>query len=480
MRRRAFLAGLAAGALGGCAHAAPERPEGRPNILFAIADDQSWVHTSIGGDPVVRTPVFDRLAREGVLYSNAFCSSPSCTPSRGATLSGQDFWRLREGASLWSSLPASIDVYPDLLEKAGYFVGATRKGWGPGKLEPSDRTRNPAGPRFKNFQTFLDEAPEDGPFCFWFGSVDPHRPYERGSGVKSGKDPVAVNVPPFLPDAQEIREDILDYMVEIERFDREVGEMVALLEERGLLDDTLIVMTSDNGMPFPRAKANIYDYGVHMPLAIRWGNAVSGDRVIDDFVGFPDFAPTLLEAAGEDVPEAMTGRSLLKGLLSGKQGRVEKNRDCAFFGKERHTNLGDDGDMKGVSYPSRGIRTSDYLYIRNFEPDRWPACNPPVYGDIDGNSPTKTWMVAHRDDPEVRRYFDLATAKRPAEELYDLALDPEQLHNVAAEPGYERARKKLWARLEAYLRETGDPRVVGGGEAFDTYPYYGKRPKWAG
>ena len=478
MRRREFLHALGLGALAATTRLRPMRrvcAAERPNILFAIADDQSWCHTSVMGDPVVSTPTFDRIAREGALFTHAFCSAPSCTPSRGAILTGQDFWRLEEGACLWSTLPAKFAVYTDLLEGAGYCIGRMRKGWGPGRLEPGGRAQNPAGPKCDNLGTFLDSVPDDAPFCFWFGSFDPHRPYKEGTGRDSGKDPNAVKVPPFLPDAPEVRDDILDYLYEVERFDREVGEMLQLLEERGQLDNTLVVMTSDNGMPFPRAKANLYDYGVRMPLAIRWPEAVRAGRTIEDFVSFADFAPTFLEAAGLEVPKAMTGRSLLPVLTSDKEGWVDPNRDKAFFGRERHTNLRDGG----VGYPCRAVRTADYLYIRNFEPDRWPAGDPDVFGDIDGNSPTKKYLLLHQDKAGVRELLELATAKRPAEELYDVKADPAQLRNVAGVSEHAEARDKLRAELLHYLRETRDPRVLGNGQAFDQYPYYGGRPRWA-
>ena len=229
----------------------------RPNIVFAISDDQSHAHTGASGDTVVRTPAFDRLAADGVLFAHAFCSSPSCTPSRGAILTGQECYRLEEGVNLWSSLPSKLRTYPDLLEEAGYHVGYTRKGWAPGRLEPGGRTRNPAGPRYDSFAAFRDAAPEGAPFCFWFGSSDPHRPYEKGSGLASGLRADDVSVPPFLPDVPEVRNDILDYYFEIERFDRELGEILSLLEERGELENTLVIATSDKGMPFHRAKADL-------------------------------------------------------------------------------------------------------------------------------------------------------------------------------------------------------------------------------
>ena len=270
----------------------------RPNVLFCLADDWSWPHASIAGDKVVRTPTFDRVAREGVLFTNAFVTAPSCTPSRGSILTGQWHWRLEEGGNLWSTLPAKFAVYPDILEEAGYHVGYTRKGWGPGRDDPGGRTRNPAGPRYRNFQEFLKVRPEGKPFCFWFGSTDPHRGYKWQSGVNSGMKLEDVEVPACLPDSQTVRTDICDYYWEVQRFDREVGELLKLLEENGELDSTLVVISGDNGMPFPRCKSNLYDLGTHVPLALRWPARVRGDRVVEDFVSLSDLAPTFLEAAG--------------------------------------------------------------------------------------------------------------------------------------------------------------------------------------
>src|SRR5688572_9905943 len=197
----------------------------QPNILLAIADDWSWPHAGAYGDPTVRTPVFDRMAREGALFTRAFAAAPSCTPSRAALLTGRYPHELEEGGVLHSFLPAKFPVYTDLLEGAGYYVGYTRKGWGPGRFEPGGRTRNPAGPVFSDFEAFLRSRPAGQPFCFWFGSNDPHRPYEKGSGAAAGIDLRSIRVPPFLPDTPEVRGDLADYFVEVQRFDREVGEI---------------------------------------------------------------------------------------------------------------------------------------------------------------------------------------------------------------------------------------------------------------
>jgi N-sulfoglucosamine sulfohydrolase len=468
LTRKQFLA-TGAGILGSSAGAIAQR-RARPNILFAIADDQSWLHTSSAGDPVVKTPTIDRIAGRGVRFTNSFCSSPSCTPSRGSILTGRNFWELEEGGNLWSSLPKKFDVYPDLLEAAGYHVGLHGKGWGPGDFKAGGFTRNPAGTPYTSFASFLEARPKDKPFCFWFGSTDPHRPYEPGSGARSGVNVDKVAVPPWLPDTREVREDISDYLFEVQRFDRDVGAIVDAIQKAGGLDNTLVVITSDNGMPFPRAKTNLYDSGTHMPLAMSWPAAFRGGRVVDDFVSHADFAPTFLEAAGLAIPRSMSGRSLLPLLSSNKSGQVERERDRVFTGRERHTAM----RAGAVGYPMRAAQTREYLYIRNYEPDRWPSGDPPHYSDID-NGPSKEFVLTHKDSPEYGKFFEMACAKRPAEELYDLGSDPAQQKNVASDRQYAGAKAKMSAMLRDYLTRTKDPRATGAPVIWDTSPYYGGR-----
>jgi arylsulfatase A-like enzyme len=471
MNRRQFLAATAGAVVAQTTRqvfAQSQRADGRPNILFCIADDWGFPHASICGDKVVKTPTFDRLAREGALFNHSYCAAPTCTASRGGILTGQAIHRLEAGANLWSALPSKFKVYPDLLEASGYTVGLKGKGWGPGNFKAGGWSRNPAGPAVAGFEQFLKNASKGKPFCFWFGSQDPHRTYEEGSGVRAGLKLDEVFVPPYLPDTAEVRSDILDYYFEVQRFDREVGEHLRLLEAAGQLDHTLVVMTSDNGWPFPRGKASLYDAGTHMPLAIRYPAKIKPGTVIDDFVSHTDFAPTFLELAGLDSLPDMTGRSLLS-ILAGT-----RTSDAAFTERERHANV-----RKGdLSYPARAINTKDFLYIRNFRPDRWPAGDPEKYfavgafGDIDGG-PSKSQLLDQRSDPAFSKQFQLACAKRPAEELYDLVKDPYQLTNVAANPQYAQARSQLRVRLDKHLTDTADPRLQSDDDRFDHYEYFG-------
>lgn len=471
------LAALLLGAVAGgrSTPATAQQPAAkRPNILFAIADDWSFPQASVYGDRVVSTPAFDRVAREGARFVHAFTASPSCTPSRAALLTGQAVHRLEEGGNLHGVLPKRYVGYPDLLEQAGYAVGYSGKGWGPGRTEPAGRERNPAGPQFKSFEEFIQTRGSGRPFCFWFGSQDPHRPYEPGSGLQAGLKSADVQVAAFLPDTAVTRSDILDYYFEVQRFDRDLARIIATLERLGELDNTLIIVTSDNGMPFPRAKANVYDSGARMPLAMRWPAAVRAGTVVEDFVSLTDIAPTVLEAAGLQPLQVMTGRSVL-GLL---RGEPQAARDRVFVERERHANVRR-GDL---SYPVRAIRTKEFLYIRNFRPDRWPAGDPEKYiavgpfGDIDGG-PTKSLVLDQREDPVVATFFRLAAAKRPAEELYDLGRDPDQLENIAGRATYADAQRRLREHLDRWMRDTGDPRAAGDDDRWDRFPYYGQPAK---
>jgi uncharacterized sulfatase len=410
-------------------------------------------------------------------------------------------WRLEEGGNLFGSLPVKFPVYPDLLERAGYHVGYVHKGWSPGNCQVGGRDHNPAGPKrysrrkltppaagmgktdyAGNFEDFLNDCPKERAFCFWYGGQEPHRPYEKGSGLRTGRRLEDVPVPGFLPDTPEIRSDILDYYAEIEWFDEHLGRMIRLLERVGRLENTIIVVTSDNGMPFPRAKANLYDYGVRVPLAVRWPSRVKGGRVVHDFVSLTDLAPTFLEAADVQVPAEMTGRSIMGILLSGKSGHVDLRRDKVFTANERITWCRPDG----AGYPSRAIRTHRWLYIRNYEPGRYPAGDPDfdaepegIYGDVN-YGPAKTYMIEHQDDSEVAPLFRLGFGKRPAEELYDVDKDPWQIRNVADDTAFADIKAQLRSELEQYRCLTKDPRAQGK-NPWDYYPYYyGRSVKQSG
>lgn len=473
----------------------------RPNVLIAIADDQSWQLTSFAGYRAVKTPAFDRVAREGVYFQNGFAGSPGCSPSRAALLTGRHTWQIEHAGTHASSFPTHFSVFPDVLERAGYFVGTTGKAWGPGNWKISGWKRNPAGPDFEgktnepptkgisnkdyaaNFRTFLAKRPKDQPFYFWYGGHEPHRVYEKGSGLKAGKKLADAVPPPFLPDTPEIRSDILDSCLEIEWFDRHLGLILAALEQAGELDHTLVIVTADNGMPFPRAKANCYEHGIHVPLAIRWGAKAPGGRRVEDLVGFVDLTATILEATGTRHPPTApppSGRSIMNILTSTRQGLVDPSRTAVYAARERHSSARFDN----WTYPQRALRTPQYLYIRNFRSDRWPAGDPVVlkengqpegphsgYKDIDGG-PSLDFLIEKAGDPALGKYLQFAVAKRPAEELFDIKADPACLTNLANDPRHAAEKARLAAQLQKYLRDTGDARMLDGGEIWESYPRY--------
>jgi arylsulfatase A-like enzyme len=459
----------------------------RPNILFIIFDDWGWQHAGAYGCDWVKTPNFDRVAREGVLFKNAFTSNPKCSPCRASILTGRNTWQLKEAVSHNGYFPAGFEVFPDLLENAGYVVGLTGKGWGPGDFKTlAKRTRNPAGPSFdehksvppasgigrndyaKNFEAFLGQRAKDKPFCFWMGFQEPHRAYELDSGVRLGKKLEDVTVPPYLPDTPVVRGDLADYAIEVEWADSHIGKALNLLQAAGELENTLIVITSDHGMPFPYVKGQIHEDGFHLPLAMRWGKTIKPGRVVEDFINVRDFAPTFMEMAGLKPHAQMTGKSLVKLLQSSASGWVEKGRDVMLIGKERH----DIGRPNDWGYPVRAIRTKDFLYVHNFHPERWPAGNPETdFGNCDA-SPTKEVLKLLGGS-----YYDLSFGFRQPDELYRLSTDPAGVVNLANDLAYRDTMEDLRYRMMSLLKDEQDPRALGQAAIFDTYKYVGGRQK---
>jgi N-sulfoglucosamine sulfohydrolase len=466
----------------------------RPNILFLIADDASRTSFGAYGSAYVQTPNFDRIAAEGVLFRQAYNCNPKCAPARACLLTGRYSWQLEEACNHNPVMPTKWKFYPYLLEEDGYFMGFTGKGWGPGMFRSIDvgktkfQQANPAGhpytgrnlkPPYRgisstdyagNFEDFLNHKPDDQPFCFWLGTREPHRGYEKDSWRKAGRNLDQVTVQEFYPDNEVIRGDLADYALEVEWFDRQIGRSLEMLRQRGMLDGTLVIATSDHGMPLPRVKGQIYDEGFHIPFAARWGDRIKPGRIVTDFITFPDLAPTLLEIAGLDPHPQMTGKSFASQLLGEQSGRIDPNRDHTLLGKERHDIGRTDGEILSVGYPARAIRNDQFLYVRNFKPNRWPGGDP-QYGLLNcDNSPTKGYLMGLTPQDAEYRYYELSFGKRPAEELYDVVADPDCVRNLADQSKYRETCDALWDQLHLELAAQGDPRVLGHGDIFDAYP----------
>jgi arylsulfatase A-like enzyme len=461
-----------------------------PNILFAIADD--WgPHAGVYGTPWVKTPAFDRIAKEGLLFKNAYTPVAKCAPSRAIVLTGRHAWQNEEAGNHMAVFPSKLKSWPEALMDKGWYMGITGKGWGPGiandaegkarKItgKPFDKRKAPppTGDMGKldyaaNFVDFLDAAPEGKPWCFWYGSTEPHRGYEFQSGVKKGGKKLSDidKVPAYWPDNETVRHDMLDYAFEVEHTDQHLGRMLAELEKRGQLDNTFIVVTADHGMPFPRVKGYAYHDSNHIPLALRWPTGVKKPgRVIEDFVSFIDIAATLLDVAqlpqSESGMMAITGRSWRPIWESEASGRVVPERDHVLIGKERT----DVGRPMNAGYPIRGIVTAETLYLKNYEPSRWPAGNPETgYLDTDG-SPTKSLILELGREDRSNKFWQLNFGMRPAEEFYDLTLDSNCVHNLASESVHAEKITALRQRMETTLKSQGDPRMFGNGKVFDDY-----------
>lgn len=511
--------------------AAPAGAADRPNVLFCFADDwgrYASCYVALDAKPtansVVKTPHIDAVAARGAMFRNAFVPAPSCTPCRSSLLSGRYFFNTGRAAILQGAVwDEGIPAFPLLLRDAGYEIGKAGKVWSPGT--PADApfgkqqfAHQTAGMGYSNFSELATAAVAKGksvadakaellkqadgnfaqflkardpkkPFLFWHGPTNVHRKWVKGSGrALWGIDPDALKgkLPAFLPDVPEVREDFADYLGEAQAYDAQIGVLLARLKEAGELDNTLVVISGDHGPPgFPHGKCNLYDFGTNVAL-VAAGPGVPGPRVVDDFVNLMDLAPTFLDAGGVKPPAGMNGKSVWPILTAKKAGPVDVERAWVVTGRERHVA---DARERNLPYPQRALRTKDYLYIRNFAPDRYPLGDPKAvtadaapsadaltnntfaaFADMDAG-PTKAWLVAHRNDKEWKPYYDRAFGKRPAEELYDLRADPDQVKNVAADPVHAAARKRLANQLDTILTDAGDPRLVEKDCRFEKPPF---------
>lgn len=463
----------------------------KPNILMIVMDD-AGLDMSAYGRTWVNTPGFDRIAREGILFERAYTPNAKCGPSRSSIITGRNSWQLDAAANHWMHFPTKFKTYPEALQEHGYRVGLTGKGWGPGRaFHPDGSKRELMGEAINvhsmtaptkfiskndytaNFKEFVDNTSEGQPWCFWVGFTEPHRAYEFGTGEKlAGKKKTSIEkVPAYWPDVDSVRTDMLDYGYEIEYADGHVQRILDHLESIGELDNTIIIYTSDHGMPFPRVKGNQYEDANHVPFAVRWGNGIKGEnRKVSDYVSFIDIAPTLLDVAGitpvASKMQPITGQSLRSIFETSQSGQVESTRDYLLVGQERH-DIGRPGD---VGYPVRGLHKDGFLFLKNYETSRWPVCDPITgYLNTDG-SPTKSYILNQRRRGETGYYWQLNFGKRVSKELYDLQNDPHCVQNLANDPQFTSVLNRLEKEMEEKLLAQDDLRMTGFGHIYEQYP----------
>ena len=465
----------------------------RPNILLIVSDDQSYPYAGAYGCDWVRTPGFDYVAENGILFNNCYTPNAKSAPSRAGLLTGRYSWQLEEAGNHITPWPdGKYATLFEALGEHGYRAGFTGKGWAPGDPgmkngKKRELTGTPYQKRLvtnppttelgkwdyaANFADFLSDDNGD-PWLFWMGIREPHRKYQYGTGLSlTGKSLSDVkDIPPYWPDNEEVRTDLLDFAYEIEYYDAYIVKAIDMLREKGQLDNTLIIWTSDNGMPFPRRKGNSYEHSIHLPLAMMWPKGIRRPgRVSDDYISLVDMAPTILKLAGvsaEDIGMEPVFGMELTDILADKP---VNDRSVLVLGRERH----DDARPENQGYPIRALLEDGYLYIHNFKPWLYPAGNPEIgYRDCD-SSPTKTSILNLRREGADTSYWHACMGFRPEIELYYLPDDPMCVINLA--DSEKKRAEAMDATLVSRLKAQGDPRMEGNGDIFDSYPFF--QPKF--
>lgn len=451
--RRSFLGALSAplwaplGATAGCS--GPPAPAPRPrHLLVLVADDLGRLDVGAYGNGAVTTPRIDRLAAEGCRFDNAFTPISLCKPSRSVLYTGR--WPHANGATGFEDVAADVPTWPERLCALAVRTALIGKvNVSPIERFPFDRLvpANNAFARGRDpalFEAELRRFARDAgerPWCAVLSFKDPHRPFRWPVDSRAPRrhDPDAVLVHPFLVDTRATRRELADYYDAIERVDDAVGRALDVLDELELRDDTLVLFTSDNGMPFPFAKATLYDAGVRMPLVARWPGVVPPGTVEGELVTFADVLPTALDAFGGD-PSGLDGRSLLP-LLAGTQ-RFEREQVVFQL----------DSNLRG-ELPIRALRTRRYKYVVNFRPGETFASN-----DLDGSLTWPSWLEAAAESTAVAARVE-RLLHRPPEELYDLSPDPHELDDRAGDPELAATKLELRGELRGWMELHGDPRL---------------------
>jgi arylsulfatase A-like enzyme len=434
----------------------------RPNIVFIIADDLAWDDLGCTGNPGVRTPNLDRLAKGGMRFTNAYLTISSCSPSRASIITGT-YPHQTDAEQLHWPLPADRLTFVELLKASGYWTAAAGK-WHLGNAvkDRFDEVREadvsgfqlPTGEAAKagkivqkavgdarsgcdQWVPVLKARPTDKPFFLWLAALDPHRDYDEGI-LEQPHKPGDVRLPPYVADTPGSRRDYALYYDEITRLDRFVGGVMAELKEQNVADNTFVLFISDNGRPFPRDKTTLYDSGIKTPFIVHWPGHVGAGSRCNSLLSSVDIAPAFLELAGLSTPKVFEGSSFLPLLRNPQQGIRE------FVFAERNWHDYEDR--------VRAVRNRRFKYIRNF------------YNDLPNTPPADVVRsVAYREMIRLRDEGRLVDAQkntfiqpRAKEELYDTQSDPFELKNLASHPAQARRLKRFRSALAKWQKETGD------------------------
>ena len=427
----------------------------QPNIVVFISDDHSQLDSQAYGSTEVRTPNMAKLAEDGLKFTHAFIASPACGPSRTALLTG--LWSARNGAEAnHKAKRPEVASLPAVLRNLGYemvIIGkVAHSDWA--KFYDFDAVIGPPVGISDSAEVakFLSDRTSKKPLCLLVGTRHPHVPWSEDSAY----DPAKVSIPPAHVDNAVTRQERAKYLTDITKSDTLLGEVRALAREK-IAGDTLFIYTSDHGGQWPFAKWNLYDAGIRIPLLIAWPGTLKARTISDAMVCWPDLLPTFIELGGGKVPEGIDGKSFA-GIL---RGNTTTHRDHVF------TTHSGDGDFN--DYPIRSVRTRDWKYIRNLHPEFQHQSHISRSTGPSGLVYWKTWLAAAEKDPSAAAIVQRFTT-RPAEELYDLTKDPNELHNLAADPMQSERLNSLRAELDAWMKQQGDTQPVFGNPLLQGMP----------
>jgi uncharacterized sulfatase len=442
----------------------PAARDTRPNIVVFIADDLGFGDTGAYGDPNANTPAFDRLAASGMSFNEAFVASPACAPSRAAMLTG--LMPARNGAEANQAAPRrDIRKLPSYLQELGYEVVAF------GKVGHYVQTRNYGFDLVEHdgyhdpqatlsADRWLRMRKSDKPLAIFVGSNWPHVPWPDGP---EGYNAQQLKLGAKMVDTPETRDLRSRYYAAVSRMDQELGNTLSAVDET-LGKNTIVLFSSDHGAQWPFGKWNLYDTGTRVPLIVRWNGVVKPGTKTGAMVSWVDILPTLIDVAGGKPPETIDGRSFAP-LLRGNP--AYKGRSEIF------TTHNNDGDVN--VYPMRSVRTERWKYIRNLHPEYTYTTHIDQYVNRKSDSGMyfPSWRRAADSDAKAKAIVD-SYYKRPAEELYDLQADPNELHNLAGDARHAAVLKDMRNRLSSWRTAQGDTREAQGKPHFERGPLLGQ------
>jgi len=447
---KAFGAGAAAFALRqNFLHAAETKLKKHKNVLLYVVDDQGTSDAGCYGNKIIKTPGLDLLAKNGTRFTNGFCTTASCSPSRAVILTGKHnhatgMYGLNHRIHHFTSFD-SVKSLPNLLNKKGYeTISVGKYHVGPEKVyhfKKYLKTHAPLTMADECKEAILESDKSNTPFFIYFCTHEPHRPFTRIGSDKI--KPEDVIVPPFLPDTKEVRGELAEYYMSVQRGDSGLLKMIEILKQTGHWDDTLIIYISDNGMPFPGAKTTLYEAGMKLPCVVRDPNQSTKNVVCDGMVNWADIAPSILDYVGIKYSESeFHGRSFIPILSEAKpEGWDEVYGSHTFHEVTMY-------------YPMRVIRQRQYKLIWNLAyPLEFPTAN-----DL---WKSKTWQsVLKKDSKKFGKRKMKVFLNRPEFELYDIKKDPNELNNLANKKKYSKVLNELKDKLKKFQEETKDPWIV--------------------